>query len=221
MFGLPAAATKVGNQSRPEKMPFCTVSAGTLPGQRRIAGTRKPPSRTVPLLCAKGVCPPSGHVKTSVPLSVVKTTMVLSSTPMSFELLHHQADVVVELGHAGFLLGPAVLCVAHRFVLRREVRDDVHARRVEPHEERLAVLLGLVHEVDGEVANLVVDGLHPLGIERAGVFDPLLADLAPARHLGRVVRVGGPAVDHVARADDVQADSADSSGCAGSSIASR
>jgi hypothetical protein len=29
MFGLPAAARKVGNQSRPEKMPFCTESGGT------------------------------------------------------------------------------------------------------------------------------------------------------------------------------------------------
>ena len=64
--------------------PFSTLPAGTLPGQRIIAGTRKPPSMTVPLLCANGVCPPSGQVKTSVPLSVVKTTIVLSSTPMSF-----------------------------------------------------------------------------------------------------------------------------------------
>ena len=71
-------------------------------------------------------------------------------------------------------------------------------------EERLAVLLGLVHELDGEVADLVVHRLHPLGIERAGVLDLLLADLAPARHLGRVVRVRRPAMDHVARADDVQ-----------------
>src|SRR5207248_5221734 len=47
-------------------------------------GTRKPPSITVPLDWAKGVCPPSGQVNTSVPLSVVKTTIVLSSTPMSF-----------------------------------------------------------------------------------------------------------------------------------------
>ena len=38
---------------------------------------------TVPLHCANGVVPPSGQVKSSVPLSVVKTTMVLSSTPMS------------------------------------------------------------------------------------------------------------------------------------------
>ena len=38
---------------------------------------------TVPLPIANGVCPPSGHVKFSVPLSVVNTTMVLSSTPKS------------------------------------------------------------------------------------------------------------------------------------------
>ena len=120
------------------------------------------------------------------------------------ELLHHQADVVVELGHAGFLFRPAVLRVAHRLILRREMRDDVHAGRVEPDEERLVVLLGLVHEVDGEVADLVVHRLHALGIERAGVLDLLLADLAPARHLGRVVHVGRPAMNHVARADDVQ-----------------
>jgi len=84
MLGLPAAATNVGNQSSPEIIPFSTLPAGTLPGQRIIAGARKPPSMTVPLLCANGVCPPSGHVKTSVPLSVLNTTMVYSrlySTP--------------------------------------------------------------------------------------------------------------------------------------------
>ena len=37
----------------------------------------------VPLHWAKGVVPPSGQVNSSVPLSVVKTTMVLSSSPMS------------------------------------------------------------------------------------------------------------------------------------------
>ena len=57
------------------------------------------------------------------------------------ELLQHQTDVVVELGHAGFLYRPAILRVAQRFILRREMRDDVHPRRVEPAEERLAVLL--------------------------------------------------------------------------------
>ena len=38
MFGLPAAATKVGNQSSPEMIPFSTLPAGTLPGQRTMAG---------------------------------------------------------------------------------------------------------------------------------------------------------------------------------------
>ena len=38
---------------------------------------------TVPFALANGVWPPSGQVKFSVPLSVVNTTMVLSSTPMS------------------------------------------------------------------------------------------------------------------------------------------
>ena len=120
------------------------------------------------------------------------------------ELLHGGADDVVELGHAGFVDRPAILRIAHRLILRREVGDDVHARRVEPEEERLAVGLGLVEELEGEVPDFVVHGLHPLGIERAGVFDLLLADLAPARHHGRIVDVGRPAVNHVARADLVQ-----------------
>ena len=64
--------------------------------------------------------------------------------------------------------------------------------------------LALSMKFDGEVADLVIHGFHPFGIKRAGVLDLLLADLAPARHLGGVIRVGGPAMDHVARADDVQ-----------------
>ena len=148
MFGLPAAARKVGNQSSPEMMPFSTLPAGTLPGQRIIAGARKPPSMTVPLLCANGVCPPSGQVKTSVPLSVVKTTMVFSSTPMSLSFFITTPTIVVKLRHAGFVNGPAILGVAHRLVFRREMRDDVHPRRIEPEEERLVVGLGLVDELD-------------------------------------------------------------------------
>src|SRR6266478_2117551 len=38
----------VRNQSSPEMMPFSTLPAGTLPGQRIIAGARKPPSMIVP-----------------------------------------------------------------------------------------------------------------------------------------------------------------------------
>src|SRR5262245_47585848 len=55
----------------------------TRPGQRMIAGTRKPPSNTVPFVDLNGVIPPSGQVKTSAPLSVVKMTMVLLASPIS------------------------------------------------------------------------------------------------------------------------------------------
>src|SRR5258707_6041941 len=34
MFGSPAAATNVGNQSSPEMMPFSTFPGGTWPGHR-------------------------------------------------------------------------------------------------------------------------------------------------------------------------------------------
>ncbi|MCY1178699.1 hypothetical protein D9M73_190640 [compost metagenome] len=68
----------------PDMMPLATWLAGTLPGQRMIAGTRKPPSITVPLPMANGVVPTSGQVKFSAPLSVVKMTMVLSSMPSFF-----------------------------------------------------------------------------------------------------------------------------------------
>ena len=84
MLGLPAAATNVGNQSMPDTMPFSTLPAGTLPGQRRIIGTRKPPSSAVPLPPANGVCPPSGQVKFSAPLSVVKPMIVSPSRSLSF-----------------------------------------------------------------------------------------------------------------------------------------
>src|SRR5208337_1269509 len=83
MLGLPAAATNVGNQSSPENNPFSTLPEGAFPGQRTMQGTRKPPSITVPLPPANGVWPPSGQVKFSVPLSVVKTTMVSCSSPSS------------------------------------------------------------------------------------------------------------------------------------------
>ena len=128
-------------------MPFCTESGAIWPGQRTMHGTRKPPSMIVPFACAKGVVPPSGQVNTSVPLSVVKTTMVLSSNPASFEVLHHEADVVVELRHAGFFDGPAILRVfIMACIFGREVGDDVHAGRVMPDEEWLAIVFGFVDE---------------------------------------------------------------------------
>ena len=182
MFGLPAAATKVGNQSSPEMMPFSTLPAGTLPGQRMIAGHAETAFHDRALALRERRLSAVRPGEDSVPLSVVNTTMVLSSTPMSLSFSITRPTIVVELGHAGFVNGPAVLRIAHRFVFRRQVRDDVHARRVEPDEERLAVGLGLVHEFERQIADFVVHRFHPFGIERAGVLDLLLADLAPARH---------------------------------------
>src|SRR5262245_22771037 len=53
------------------------------PGQRMTQGARMPPSQVFILEPLNGVVPPSGKVKLSAPLSVVKTTSVFSSCPMS------------------------------------------------------------------------------------------------------------------------------------------
>ena len=50
------------------------------------------------------------------------------------ELLEHRADHVVVLDHAVGIEADAGLAVG----LLLQVRPDVHARGVEPHEERLA-----------------------------------------------------------------------------------
>src|SRR2546423_11404041 len=84
------------------------------------------------------------------------------------------------------------------------MRDDVHARRIEPAEERLAILLGLVDETQGKVADLVIHRLHSLRIKRAGILDLLFAYFAPARHVSGVIRSGRPGMNHVAWADLVQ-----------------
>ena len=92
-------------------------------------------------------------------------------------------------------------CCVAAAMLGADVRAQVHARRVEPAEERLARRVLPLHEVDGRGRGLVVDRLHPLLGERAGVLDGLLADLAEARIDGRVVLVGRLALEHAARAE--------------------
>src|SRR5262245_54991565 len=52
------------------------------PGQRITIGARYPPSQASPFWPLNGVTPPSGKEIASAPLSVVKTTIVLSSCPM-------------------------------------------------------------------------------------------------------------------------------------------
>jgi hypothetical protein len=123
-------------------------------------------------------------------------------------MLKHAADDIVELRHAGFLDGPAVLRVAHVLIFFRQMRDDVHPRRVHPNEERLAVRLRLVDEALGLVENngidrfhVVLDAVDRMRRQRALVGDLLLADLAPARIDGGIVDVRRDAMQNVARPD--------------------
>ena len=62
--------------------------------------------------------------------------------------------------------------------------------RVEFHQTKngLSVLGRLVHEVERAGGDFLVDRLHALLGQRAGVFAFLLADLAEARVDGRIVR---------------------------------
>src|SRR3954468_162828 len=81
-------------------------------------------------------------------------------------------------------------------------------RRVHPDEERLAVLLSLVHERDGggryhlvKGRHVVFDAGHWTRRQRTFVDDLLLAHLAPPGLHRGVVYVRRPAMDEIARTD--------------------
>ena len=113
------------------------------------------------------------------------------------ELLEKLADVPVVLDHAVGIEAEARLA----FALFLQMREDVHAGRVVVTEERLVGLGLLLHPRHGGIRELVVDGLHSLDGQRAGVLDLLLADFAELRIDGGVVGVGGPGVHDPARAE--------------------
>ena len=52
-----------------------------------------------------------------------------------------------------------------------QVGEDVHAGRVPPEKEGFVVLGRPFHEVEGLGVDLLVDGLHALAGQRAGVLD--------------------------------------------------
>ncbi len=84
-------------------MPFSTVSGRTLPGQRAMHGTRKPPSMTVPSCLRerrRAAVRPGEHFGAVVGGEDDDGVIVHAHV---LELLHDRADDVVELGHAGFL----------------------------------------------------------------------------------------------------------------------
>src|SRR5271170_7951068 len=99
--------------------------------------------------------------------------------PHVLELLHHCTGDVIKLRHPGFFDGPTVLGCAHGVVFRRQVRDDMHARGVEPEEERLAVALGFVEERHCIREDLVVNCFHSFRTKFSIVLDFLLAYFPP------------------------------------------
>ena len=82
---------------------------------------------------------------------------------------------------------------------RLQMREHVHARRIEITEPRHALLALPLHEVERGGQELLVHRFHPLPGERTGVFDCLLADLAKHRIDRRIVLVGRFALDDAAR----------------------
>ena len=76
--------------------------------------------------------------------------------------------------------------------LRLGVGPEVHVGEVHPQEERRGSLVLSLHEVDGCLGGLVVDGLHALLGQRPGVLDALLAGGAVPRIYSLVVVSRGP-----------------------------
>ena len=111
-----------------------------------------------------------------------------------FELLEHDADVVIHLLHAGFVDAPVLAAglAHHGHVLVRQHGRDVHARRVVPDEERLVGLprIVAVEEVDDLGRDFLVHGLRSLQGQRALV----LARLVFASAVGGLARRAPDAV---------------------------
>ncbi len=78
------------------------------------------------------------------------------------------------------------------------MREHVHAGRVEVAEPRRAFLGLAIHEIERGVEEFLIHRLHALTVERAGVFNGLLADPAELRIDRRIILVGRLALEHAA-----------------------
>ena len=76
-----------------------TEPAGILPGQRMMVGTRMPPSHVLNFAPRSGSAEPPWwrSLRCHGPLSLVKMTTVLSSTPVSLSRFQNLADRVINL----------------------------------------------------------------------------------------------------------------------------
>ena len=166
MFGIAGRRDEGREPVQPEMMPFSTLPAGTLPGQRRIIGTRKPPSSAVPLPPANGVWPPSGQVKFSAPLSVVKTTMVSPSRPLSLRYFITEPTMSSSCAMpASWMVQPFSELRIPSYFRERCVTTCMRVG-LSQRKNGLPSLRALSTNLSALVEDLVVDGLHPLRIER-------------------------------------------------------
>jgi len=99
------------------------------------------------------------------------------------ELVEHGADVLVMIDH-GIVVG-ALPASGLAQALRLHMGTEVHVSEVHPGEERLTGLVLLLDERCRPGGHVVIDGLHALLGERAGVLDTPV----------------GPAVDHTLRSE--------------------
>src|SRR5579863_9382138 len=74
-------------------------------------------------------------------------------------------------------------------------------RGIHPDEERHSGMRLTLDKIDCGTGGLVVDRFHALYGQRSGVFDLLFANLAEARIGGRVVGLGGGALQYTSRAE--------------------
>src|SRR5262249_2377190 len=104
--------------------------------------------------------------------------------PHVFQLLEHEADVVVHLLHAGFVDAPvlAASLTDHGHILVRQHGRDVHAGRVVPDEERLVGRLGVV------AAEPVNEVTRDFLVHRFGAFQGQRTFVLALLILGRAVR---------------------------------
>ena len=115
------------------------------------------------------------------------------------EIVEHIADVLVVIDHRimiGRLPTPG-LSEARFFRMRKQM----HVRGVEPDKEWLAGAVLPLDEILGGIDEFFIAGFHTLGGQRSGVLDLLLAYLAPALLLRRVVLILCPGMNYAARAD--------------------
>ena len=131
------------------------------------------------------------------PLSEEYITKVLSAIPSSSSRSNISSYVLIVIDHRVVIRRLPAACLSP--ALRLGVGEQVHVGSVQPNKERLAVFVLALDEIRGGGDEFVVAGLHALFRQRPSVLDLLLADSSPTRLFGRIVRIGGPAMQHAAR----------------------